>query len=190
MFFDARETISRVDKQLVEEIAENHKPCIFVVNKWDLADDMTSGAWGDYLLAAFNTMRHVPVAFVTAKNGRNVKTLINLAQSIFKQARIRVPTARVNKVVRAAIQKNAPPTRKNRHPKIYYASQVATEPPTIVLSCNDPALIDESWRRYLLGVLREELPFREVPIRLHLHARRRDEPAHAAKGGRADQPSS
>ena len=190
MFFDARETISRVDKQLVDEISQNFKPCIFVVNKWDLADDMTSGAWGDYLLSAFSTMRHVPVAFVTAKSGRNVKTLINLAQSIFKQTRLRASTSQVNKVVRAAIDDNPPPTRKNRRPKIYFASQVATEPPTIVLACNDPSLIDDSWTRYLLGVMREELPFHEVPIRLHLRARRRDEPETAAKVRRRNQPRS
>jgi GTP-binding protein len=52
---------------------------------------------------------------------------------------------------------------------------VATRPPTIVLKCNDPSLFDGSWKRYLLGVLREELPFQEVPIRLYLRPRQRDD---------------
>lgn len=171
MFFDARETISRVDCQLVDEIAKNHKPCIFVLNKWDLATEMSPEAWSEYLLQSFGTMRYVPVALLTAKEGRNVRKLVNLAQNLFKQTRIRVPTAKVNRVVRAAILSNQPPLRKNRRAKLYYATQVSTEPPTIVMKCNDPALFDEGWKRYLLGVLHEELPYPEVPIRLYFRQR-------------------
>jgi len=171
MFFDARETISRVDCQLVDEIAKNYKPCIFVLNKWDLATDMSTEAWSEYLLQTFGTMRYVPVALLTAKDGRNVRKLVNLAQNLFKQSRIRVPTAKVNRVVRAAILANQPPLRKNRRAKLYYATQVSTEPPTIVMKCNDPALFDERWKRYLLGVLHDELPYPEVPIRLYFRQR-------------------
>ncbi len=171
MFFDAKETISRVDKQLVEEIATHHKPCIFVVNKWDLADDMTTERWSEYLFKQFAMMRHVPIAFITAQQQRNVKKLINLAQTIHKQACQRVTTANVNNIVRAAIKNNPPPMRKNRRPKIFYGTQVSTEPPTIVLKCNDPKLFDPSWTRYLLGVFREESPFQEVPIRLYMRSR-------------------
>ncbi|MCH7687477.1 MAG: GTP-binding protein [Planctomycetes bacterium] len=175
MFFDATETISRVDKQLVEEITEQSKPCVFVVNKWDLGlgEKMTSEKWTEYLFKTFGTMRHVPIAFLTAQEGRNVKPLVNLAQTIYKQSRIRVPTAEINKVVRAALQSNAPPYRRNKRPKIFFATQVSIEPPTIVLKCNNPILFDETWKRYLLGVMREELPFREVPIRLYYRSRSR-----------------
>ena len=173
MFFDSQLTISRVDKQLVDEIQEHHKPCIFVVNKWDLATQggMTSEAWSKYLIREFSSMRHVPLAFVTAADSRNIKQLVNLAQSIYKQSRIRVTTGRLNKLVRAAIRNNPPPFRKNKRPKVFYATQVATEPPTIVLKCNEPKLLDETWKRYLAGVMREELPFQEVPIKLYFRAR-------------------
>ena len=140
-------------------------------NQWDLSADMTTEAWSEYLLRTFATMRYVPVAFMTASEGRNVRKLVNLAQNLFKQARSRVRTARVNRVVRAAILANPPPLRKNRRAKLYFATQVSTEPPTIVLKCNDPALIDETWKRYLLGVLHEHLPYAEVPIRLYFRMR-------------------
>ncbi len=173
MFFDSQETISRVDKQLVEEIQEHYKPCVFVVNKWDkaLEGGMTVEKWTEYLFRSFGSMRHVPVAFVTAKDSRNIRKVVNLAQSIFKQARERVGTSKLNKLVRAAVSTNPPPYRKNRRPKILFATQVATEPPTIVLKCNDSTLFDESWKRYLLGVFREKLPFREVPIKVYYRAR-------------------
>ncbi|MEJ7594899.1 MAG: hypothetical protein WKF77_25515 [Planctomycetaceae bacterium] len=82
-----------------------------------------------------------------------------------------ISTGRLNKAVRMAIDKNPPHIRSNRRPKIFFASQVAGAPPTIVLKCNEPALLDESWKRYLLGFLREVTPFQEVPIRLILRGR-------------------
>jgi GTP-binding protein len=173
MFFDATETISKVDKQLVEEIAKHFKPCIFVVNKWDLGqkEDMTIEAWSEYLTKTFASMRHVPIAVLTAKDGRNIRQLVNLTQVIFKQAQLRLSTGKLNRVLKAAIDNNPPPHRKNRRPKIYYGTQVATAPPTIVVKCNEPNLLDESWKRYLLGYLREATPFQEVPIRLILRSR-------------------
>lgn len=169
MFFDASNTISRVDQQLVEEISDNYKPCIFVVNKWDLGQqaEMTTEKWNEYLVHNFATLRHAPIAFLTAKDGRNVKQVINLAQSVYKQARERVSTGRLNKVLRAAIKMNPPHIRKNKRPKIYFGTQVAVEPPTIVLKTNYPKLFDPAWKRYLLGVLREHTPFHEVPLKLY-----------------------
>lgn len=173
MFFDSQETISKVDKQLVAEIDENYKPCIFVINKWDLGREsqMTSEKWDEYLTSEFRTMRHAPVAFVTARDSRNIKQVINLAQTIYKQSRLRISTGRLNKIVRAAIHNNQPPYSKNRRPKIFYATQVATEPPTIVLKCNDSKLFTESWKRYLSGVLREQLPFKEIPVKLYYRSK-------------------
>lgn len=173
MFFDTTETISSVDKQLVEEIAENYKPCVFVVNKWDRSHEqnMTTELWAKYLIDTFSSMRYVPLAFITARDDKNIKKLINLAQVIAKQARLRVPTAMINAVVRAAVKNNRPPQRANKQPKLYFGTQVGTAPPTIVLKCNYPKLIDQSWIRYLLGVMREQLPFKEVPIKLYLRTR-------------------
>lgn len=173
MFFDSQRTISKVDKQLVHEIEERSKPCIFVVNKWDLAveAEMTMEKWTQYMTESFASLRYVPIAYLTAKDDRNVKKLINLAQTIYKQSRSRVSTGELNRVVEAAMTNNPPPTRKNRRPKIYFATQVATEPPTIVLKCNDPTLFDESWKRYFAGVFREMLPFQEVPIRIYYRPR-------------------
>lgn len=180
MFFNAMETISQVDEQLVEEIGERFKPCIFVVNKWDLGLDkeMTSAKWASYLAKTFATLNYVPVAFITAKDSRNIKKLVNLAQSLGKQARERVSTSRLNRVLRDAVAANPPPMRRNRTPVVLYATQVATEPPTIVIKCNDGRLFDKSWKRYLLTTIRERLPFPEVPIKLYFRSRPdEDDPA-------------
>jgi GTPase len=173
MFFDATQTISGVDKKLVNEIIDQYKPCIFVINKWDLGQEagMTTGKWSQYLLDSFGSLRFVPVAFITARDEVNIKKLINLAQTIGKQAQIRVSTSRLNEVVRAAVERNHPPLRANRQAKIYFATQVAVAPPTIVVKCNDAGIIDRGWQRYFDGVLHDELPFPEVPIKVHFRSK-------------------
>ena len=172
LFFDASQRISKVYKQLCDYIAQEYKPCIFAVNKWDLmAGSMPTEKWVTYLRDTFRSMWHVPIAFITGQTGKNVKALLNHAQMLFKQSRSRIGTAKLNKLVGAALESSPPPLYRNRRPKIYYATQVAGQPPTIVLFCNNPRGLSQQYQRYLLGVFRDRLEFGEVPIKLYLRKR-------------------
>jgi GTP-binding protein len=172
LFFDATERISKVDKQLCDYIAEQYKPCIFVVNKWDqLVNAMPTEKWVRYLHDNFPSMRYVPIAFITGQTGKNVKALLNHAQMLFKQSRARATTGQLNRMLRDAIKRSPPPAHANRTPKIYYATQVGMQPPTIVLFCSAPSAISRTYQRYLLGRFRDELDFPEVPIKLYLRRR-------------------
>ena len=172
MFFDATQRISKVDKQLCDYIGQQYKPCVFVVNKWDqLIRSTPTARWVRYLHEAFGTMRYIPIAFITGQTGKNVKALLNHGQMLFKQSRMRVATGQLNRMVRDAVRQNPPPHAENRQPKIYYATQVGIQPPTIVLFVNDPKLISKPYQRYLLGKFRDELSFDEVPIKLYLRRR-------------------
>jgi GTP-binding protein len=94
---------------------------------------------------------------------------------LFKQSVQRVSTSQLNKLVRAAIEKHPPPLHGVLRPKIYFATQVSAQPPTIVMICNEPRAIIPSYRRYLLSVLRDNLDFGEVPIKMYLHKRRSED---------------
>lgn len=194
MFLDPTQGITRLDKQLADYIAKEYKPCVFTVNKWDLmltADrDPARGSLSRYAAVvqhAFRNMNYMPLAFITATTGKNVKALLNLAQSLFKQARRRVSTATLNRVLREAVAAHPPAVRENRPPRIYYATQVGIEPPTIVLFVNSTRLFDPTYQRYLLNVFREKLPFRDIPIKLYLRSRKQTDPATrgARSGGEA-----
>jgi GTP-binding protein len=176
LFFDATQQISKVDKQLCKYIADNFKPCIFVVNKWDLMHShMTTDRWVQYLRDTFRSMWHVPIAFITGQTGKNMKALLNHAQMLFKQSLERVKTGELNRLVRTAIERHPPPMHGMTTPKIYYATQVSAQPPTLVLICNEPRAFSPSYRRYLLSALRDELSFGEVPLKLYLKRRRRED---------------
>ncbi len=172
VFFDASQRIGKVDKQLCSYVADNYKPCIFVVNKWDkMYGEMPTERWVTYLRDNFGTMWHVPIAFITGQTGKNCKTLLNHAQMLFKQSRQRISTGQLNSLVKRAMERTPPPLYQNRRPKVYYATQIGIQPPTIVLVCNQPKAFSPSYLRYLLSVFRDHAPFPEVPIKLYLKRR-------------------
>jgi GTP-binding protein len=175
-FFDAGKKASMVDKQLAGYILENYKPAVFVVNKWDLAKGKAfTGEYGDYLRRVFPSLDHLPIAFLTAKDGKNVQKVVNLAQNLHKQATMRVATADLNRVIGQAIKDQSPPMRRNRVPKVYYVTQVAIDPPTVVVFTNGPDLFDKTYQRYLLKTLRDHFPFCDVPIKLYMRPKQRDQ---------------
>ena len=191
LLIDPSQGITRLDKQLADYISKQFKPCVFVVNKWDVMLEQSGGsteimkkfAYG--VQHAFRTMAYAPIAFITAKTGKNVKALLNLGQAMFKQSSRRVGTATLNKVLRDAVEAHPPSMRENRTPKIYYATQIGTRPPTIVLFVNTPSLFDATYQRYLLNVFREKLPFHDVPLKLYLRARSQTDPSQR-RGSRRD----
>jgi GTPase len=176
LFFDATQRISQVDKQLCDYIAQQYKPCMFVVNKWDLvAASMPTEKWVVYLRDSFRSLWYAPIAFITGQTGKNVKAMFNHSQMLFKQSLHRVTTSQLNKQLQTAMEQNPPPVHQNRRPKIYYATQVAVQPPTVVLFCSDPKAIAAQYQRYLLRVFRESLDFGEVPIKLYLRHREHED---------------
>jgi GTP-binding protein len=180
LFFDASQRISKVDKQLCGYIEENFRPCIFVVNKWDLyADEMPTERWADYLRDTFPTMAHVPIAFITALAGKNIKKLLNHARMLHKQSLQRIGTGELNRFVRQALTHHPPPVFHNRRPKIFFATQAAVQPPTIILKCSDPKGFPPDYRRYLVSVLRDQVAFSEVPIRMFFEKRTQNDDRHA-----------
>ena len=116
-----------------------------------------------------------PIVFEIKRNvflfGKNVKALLNHGQMLFKQSRQRIPTGQLNRLLREAIRHTPPPMYQNRRPKIYYGTQVGVQPPTLVLFCSAPAGISKPYQRYLLGAVRDQLDFEEVPIKLYLRKR-------------------
>lgn len=171
---DATLKLSQVDKKLSHFINELFKACILVVNKWDLAKDFAdTDAYDDYIEQMLPGMKHVPIAFTTATDGKNVQSVLDLAAEIFKQASTEIPTALLNKAIERIAAENIGGSRKRSGlPKIYYGTQVAILPITILLFVNTPPLFDNAYQRFIINRLRETLDIEEIPIRLLLRPRR------------------
>jgi GTPase len=160
-----------------------------VMNKWDLMVPMPTGKIGNYVRHTFPSLDFVPIAFITAKAGKNVQAVLNLAQNLHKQASRRVTTGDLNRTMRQALEESPPPLRQNRRAKVYYATQVGTNPPTLVLFTNGPELFDNTYQRYLLKAFRDRLGFTDVPVKLYLRRKQREDQPPSDEPTAAPQPS-
>ncbi len=191
LMVDALEKISQVDEQLGELVKQSYKPVVIAVNKWDVAGGaigvkgrpVTTEDYEIYVRKELKGLEFAPMAFASAKEGMNVSALLDLCFELHGQATTRVGTGEMNRTIQKIVDKLAPSSRAGQHGRVYYAAQVKTEPPTIVLVVNKTELFGGTYERYLMNRLREELPYDEVPIRLILRSRKRAELA-ALKAGK------
>jgi GTP-binding protein len=173
LMIDASVPVSQVDKDLAGEIAKEFKPVVLVVNKWDLAGDLAGEEYGDYFDKVFPEFNYAPISLTSAITGENVRETIRLAEQLFTQSRTRVPTHQLNEAVAEIMELRGPSHKTGtKPPKLLYASQIATAPPTIICFVNDERSFDVSYQRFLLNQLRERLPLAEVPIRLFFRSRK------------------
>ena len=166
---DAAAPVSQVDKKLARFIVEEHKSCIIVINKWDLAkDSAATDDYEQYLTKLLPGLKYAPIAFTTATEAKNVQSVLDLAAEIFKQTTTWIPTAKLNKAFEIIKQEKTGTAkgRKKGWPKIYYVTQIAVNPITILMFVNRPELFEENYRRFIVNRLRTMLPIEEVPIRL------------------------
>ncbi|HSZ59340.1 MAG TPA: GTP-binding protein, partial [Tepidisphaeraceae bacterium] len=193
MLIDATEPVSEPDKKLAAYIVEQHKPVVLVINKWDLAKSVLQeqareqgGKFDDhgimeeyrkYLDEELKHLDYAPIAFTTARDGKNIQAVVDLAQHLYKQAHTRVPTHKLNTAVREILEQRHPSTPSGRKARIYYVTQTDVAPPTIVLFVNNPAYINETYQRFMINRFRETLPFAEVPIKLVVRQRERQGPS-------------
>jgi GTP-binding protein len=168
LLIDATEPVSQVDKKVARFIADECKSCILVVNKWDLARDVAvTGDYEEYLTKLLPGLKYAPVAFTTATESKNVQSVLDLAAELFKQSSTWIATATLNKAFEILSEGQIRGARgKAGRPKIYYATQIAVNPVTILMFVNRPQLFDENCRRSIVRRLRELLPIDEVPMRL------------------------
>jgi len=166
LMLDATERISIVDKQLAATIQEQYKPCVIVVNKWDLARDVPTEKFSSYVANRLTGLSAAPIVYISALRGFNTDKVLDIALDLRRQSTERVPTSYLNRVVEQAWGENHPRPVKNKYARLYYAAQVAGPPPTIVLFVNDARLFPDDYVRYLTNRFHQLLPFREVPIRL------------------------
>jgi len=174
LLIDATVEVSQVDKRLAQELSEQHKPTVIVINKWDLVrDTLEPEQYTDYLTQELPGLNFAPIVFIAAQSGEGIRELLAMAINLDQQSGHREPTARINEVVQEILTNRGPSSRLGTRAKILYASQVGVHPPTIVMIVNQPHLFEGRYERYLLNRLRELLPFSEVPIRLVFAQRKR-----------------
>lgn len=166
---DAVDGVTDQDQKLAGRIEEDGRACIIVVNKWD-AIEKDSHTIYDYtreIKGRLNFIDWAEIIFVSAVQGQRVEKIFEMVNNAAVQHRRRVTTSVINEVLEEAARwHSVPVTRQGRQGKIYYGTQVSTQPPTIALFVNDPHLFNEGYRRYIDRQFRESLGFTGTPLRL------------------------
>jgi GTPase len=168
ILFDASQPLSGIEKRLVRYAVDHHKPFILGANKWDLCRDrMEPEQLSEYLHSQMPGISYAPLALLSSREGFQVDRVLGLARELHHQAHLRVTTGELNRVLAKALEARSPDSRGHLV-RIHYATQAERTPPTIVLFVNDKSLIGKQYLRYLENRLREDLPFKEVPLHLVL----------------------
>lgn len=172
LVLDALEKVGEVDKKLARFIENEHKACVIVANKWDLVgESMTLDKYAEYVGMAIPGLEHAPVVSISAKTGTHARSPVELAFELFEQALTRVKTNSLNKTIGKALERRRPKAHFGRVGKVYFGTQIATNPVTILLFVNEPELFDGAWLRYMKNRLRASLPWKEAAIKLILRSR-------------------
>ena len=174
---DATEGFTSQDLHIAGYVADEARGMVLVVNKWDLVekDGKTMEQYRAAAAEALDFMPYVPAVFISAKFNQRVPQAMERALLVMEERQKRVPTAALNKMLRTAVEKHAPPSKPGKWVKFFYATQVDVAPPSFVFFCNHAEDVHFSYRRYLENQLREEFGFIGNPIRMRF--RNRQEPA-------------
>lgn len=190
LLIDATTKISQVDEQLAMLCQKSFKPVVIVVNKWDLAAGqpgrrgrpVTAEDYEQYLRRELGGLPFAPVSFMSGLTGLNARGTLQLAFELADQARAKVGTGRLNRVLRRVVELRSPPNKLGTHAKVFYVAQTGVMPPTITMIVSHPELFTPNYQRFLLNRIREITPFEEVPIRLNVRARSRTEQSERGMG--------
>jgi GTP-binding protein len=161
--------VTEQDQKLAGRIADEGRAAVIVVNKWD-AVEKDSYTIYEYEKDAKERLQFIDWAemiFVSALTGKRVENILDLVDTAALSHQRRVTTSVINEVLEEAVSWHSPPTsRGGRQGKIYYGTQVKSQPPTIALFVNDPARFNDNYRKYIEHQFREQLGFKGTPLRL------------------------
>lgn len=177
LVLDATAGVTEQDRILAQKISDDGRACVLVCNKWDAVVKKDSSTFDEsvkYFRSELPQTRWAPILFTSAATGQRCGKVYAAVDEAVKAHRKRVSTAVLNEVLRDATLWQPPPSKRNgSQAKIYYCNQVSTRPPTIVVFCNDPSMINDAYRRYLDRKFRESLEgFEATPIRWIFRGRR------------------
>jgi GTPase len=174
LMVDATTGLTAQDAHIAGFIIEAWKSVVVLVNKWDAIpkDSYTMENFTQHVRQELNFLPYVPVLYISAKTGQRVDQVMPMALRVHEERLVRLSTSQLNQVLQKAQDQHPAPSRAGKQLKIYYGTQVRSDPPTFLLYVNDPKLAHFTYLRFLENRIREAYGFLGTPIRLVLRPRR------------------
>ena len=171
LVIDATEgEIQNQDLKIAHLAWEAGRGVILIVNKWDLAekDDKAVAKYTKTAQEKAPFLKWVPFIFTSALTGQRVQRILDTIIEVAAERVKKIPTHEVNEQLQALIGRLQPPQAAGRDVKLNYATQVDSNPPTILVFGNNPDLVQEHYIRYLHNGFRAAWGFMGNPLRISL----------------------
>jgi GTP-binding protein len=174
LMIDATTGITAQDAHIAGFILDQWKSTVVIVNKWDLVekDAFTMEEYTRKIRNDLNFMDYVPLLFISAKTGQRVDQVLPMALRVQEERLARLTTSKINEVIHKAQDAHPHPSHAGRQLKMFYGTQVRSDPPTFMIYVNDPKLMHFTYLRYLENQIRAEYGFLGTPIRIVTKGRR------------------
>lgn len=173
LMIDAVEGITAQDAHIAGYVKDAFKSAVVIVNKWDAIekDNYTMQKHEERIRQDLNFMDYVPILFISAKNGQRVDQVMPLALKIQEERLAHINTGALNRILQKAQDVHTPTSKTGTSIKLFYGTQVRSDPPTFMIYCNNPKLAHFTYLRFLENQIRLEYPFTGTPVRLVLKPR-------------------
>jgi GTP-binding protein len=173
LLLDATEGITAQDAHIAGYILDEWKSVVVLVNKWDAIekDTYTMEQYTHTIRTDLNFMPYVPILFISAKTNQRIDQVLPMALRVQEERLARLSTSQLNRVIQKAQDDHPAPAHAGRGLKLYYGTQVRSDPPTFLIYTNDPKLAHFSYIRFLENRIRQEYGFMGTPIRIILRPR-------------------
>ena len=173
---DASEGLTEQDVKIAGFVHEEGKPVVFVFNKWDLIekDNSTVNEFNNKVKTELKFMDYIKPMYISAKTGKRLDNLLPYIEKVYENASRRISTGLLNEMLIDATRINEPPSKNGKRLKIFFITQIASNPPTFVLKVNEPLLMHFSYKRYIENSLRNTFDFEGTPIKLLVRKNQED----------------
>ncbi|MFA6867555.1 MAG: ribosome biogenesis GTPase Der [Clostridia bacterium] len=174
---DATEPISEQDIRICGMVHESLKPSIIIINKWDAIekDTFTIDKFKIKLDEDLKFMDYYHPLYISALTGKRTNLVLGALVEVYNNAAQRISTGILNDILQDAMAINEPPSHNGKRLKIYYMTQVMSNPPTFIIFVNDELLMHFSYKRYLENAIRKAFNFDGTPIRIRVRNREKED---------------
>jgi GTP-binding protein len=169
VLLDASDPITEQDLRVLTMVVESGRALVLAFNKWDLVDEDRRYQLDKELDRELHRVRWADHVNVSAMTGRAVTKLAPALRTALRSWDQRVATGPLNAWLSDLVQATPPPVRSGKQPKVLFATQATSRPPTIVLFTT--GFLEASYRRFIERKFRETFGFAGSPVRISVRVR-------------------
>ena len=166
LMLDAGEGVGHLDAGIANYVLDAGRAVVVAVNKWDALDSSAKQTFKRDLLQSLQFLQFAELCFISAKQARGLAMLMRAVDQAFAAAMAKLPTPKLTRALREAVERQQPPRKGPFRPKLRYAHQGGQNPPVVVVHGNSLDRISESYKRYLESWFRNVFKLQGTPLRI------------------------